>query len=220
MLNRYPDKDLKIYNKGISGNKVYQLAERWDADCLDLKPTVLSILVGVNDFWHTLTSGYTGTEAGAALLPLAIILAGLSPLMGKLAGRIGPRLPLSIGPLGVAAGFLLLLRIGEHSNYWTTILPGIVVMALGMAGAVAPLTTAVLSSVDDRYTGAASGFNSAIARSAGLIATASLGSVFAASGAALVGAFHVTVWACAISSAAAAVAAFLFVRVDKSDVKH
>jgi EmrB/QacA subfamily drug resistance transporter len=165
-------------------------------------------------------SGYTGTQAGAALLPLAIILAVLSPLMGKLAGRIGPRWPLSIGPLGVAAGFVLLARVGEHSDYWTTILPGIVVLALGMAGAVAPLTTAVLSSVDERYTGAASGFNSAIARSAGLIATACLGSVFGASGAALVGAFHTTVWVCAISSAAAAAAAFLFVRVDVRDVKH
>ncbi len=61
LLNRYPEKSLQVYNKGISGNKVYQLAERWDADCLDLKPTVLSILVGVNDFWHTLVNGYTGT---------------------------------------------------------------------------------------------------------------------------------------------------------------
>jgi lysophospholipase L1-like esterase len=61
LLQKYPEKDLQIYNKGISGNKVYQLAERWDADCFDLKPTVLSILVGVNDFWHTLTGKYTGT---------------------------------------------------------------------------------------------------------------------------------------------------------------
>jgi lysophospholipase L1-like esterase len=61
LLNKYPEKNLQVYNKGISGNKVYQLAERWDADCLDLKPTVLSILVGVNDFWHTLANGYTGT---------------------------------------------------------------------------------------------------------------------------------------------------------------
>ena len=61
LLLRYADKGLKVYNKGISGNKVYQLAERWDADCLQLEPKVLSILVGVNDFWHTLTSGYKGT---------------------------------------------------------------------------------------------------------------------------------------------------------------
>jgi lysophospholipase L1-like esterase len=56
-----PDEGLKIFNRGISGNKVYQLAERWDADCLDLKPDVLSILIGVNDIWHTLTGKYNGT---------------------------------------------------------------------------------------------------------------------------------------------------------------
>jgi lysophospholipase L1-like esterase len=61
LLAKYPEKNLKIYNKGVSGNKVYQLAERWDADCLALKPNVLSIHIGVNDFWHTLTNGYTGT---------------------------------------------------------------------------------------------------------------------------------------------------------------
>jgi len=61
LLVDHPDKNLQIYNKGVSGNKVYQLADRWDADCLDLKPNVLSIFVGVNDYWHTLTNGYTGT---------------------------------------------------------------------------------------------------------------------------------------------------------------
>jgi len=61
LLKTYPAKSLQIFNTGISGNKVYQLADRWDKDCLAIKPNVLSILVGVNDFWHTLTSGYTGT---------------------------------------------------------------------------------------------------------------------------------------------------------------
>ena len=61
LLYRYADKSLKIYNRGISGNKVYQLADRWQKDCLDLKPNVLSILIGVNDFWHTLLGGYKGT---------------------------------------------------------------------------------------------------------------------------------------------------------------
>jgi lysophospholipase L1-like esterase len=61
LLRRYAELGLQVYNKGISGHKVYQLADRWDADCLDLKPTVLSILVGVNDYWHTLTGGYKGT---------------------------------------------------------------------------------------------------------------------------------------------------------------
>ncbi|HEV9035326.1 MAG TPA: GDSL-type esterase/lipase family protein [Puia sp.] len=61
LLCRWPGRDLKCYNRGVSGNKVYQLADRWQTDCLDLKPTVLSILVGVNDFWHTLVNGYKGT---------------------------------------------------------------------------------------------------------------------------------------------------------------
>lgn len=61
LLYKHPGKNLKIYNKGVSGNKVHQLAERWDEDALNLKPNVLSILIGVNDFWHTLTSGYQGT---------------------------------------------------------------------------------------------------------------------------------------------------------------
>ena len=62
LLYKHADKKLQIYNKGISGNKVFQLAERWDADCLNLKPNVLSIMIGVNDFWHTLTNGYNGTS--------------------------------------------------------------------------------------------------------------------------------------------------------------
>jgi len=61
LLFNYAEKNLTIYNKGISGNKVYQLAERWDTDCIGLKPDVLSILIGVNDFWHTKTGGYNGT---------------------------------------------------------------------------------------------------------------------------------------------------------------
>lgn len=61
LLGQYPAYQFKIYNKGISAQKVFQLAERWDTDCIDLKPNVLSILIGVNDFWHTLTSGYKGT---------------------------------------------------------------------------------------------------------------------------------------------------------------
>jgi lysophospholipase L1-like esterase len=61
LLSDYPEKNLQVYNKGISGNKVFELADRWDADCLNLKPNVLSILIGVNDYWHTLTAGYTGT---------------------------------------------------------------------------------------------------------------------------------------------------------------
>lgn len=61
LLYDHPEKNLQIYNRGISGNKVYQLAERWDADCVDLNPSVLGILIGVNDFWHMLNGKYDGT---------------------------------------------------------------------------------------------------------------------------------------------------------------
>jgi predicted MFS family arabinose efflux permease len=111
-------------------------------------------------------------------------------MMGRIAERTGPRWPLTVGPLVTAAGFALLMRIEPQASYWTSILPAILVIALGMAGAVAPLTTAVLSSVDDRHMGTASGFNSAIARIGGLIATALAGAVIAQTGMALVSAFH------------------------------
>jgi hypothetical protein len=89
------------------------------------------------------------------------------------------------------------------------------VIAFGMAGAVAPLTTAVLSSVEEKYTGAASGLNSAVARTAGLIATAMLGSVLGASGSALMGGFDMAMSACAVASIGAAAAAYFLIRIEK-----
>ncbi len=86
------------------------------------------------------TSGYSGVEAGSALVPAALMLTFASPLMGRVAGRIGPRLPLTVGPLVVGVGFLLALRIGPQADYWTEVLPAILVISLGMVGAVAPLT--------------------------------------------------------------------------------
>lgn len=154
-------------------------------------------------------SGYSGTAAGAALLPFPIILALSSRTMGGIAGRLGSRIPLTVGPVIVAIGFLLLLRVGTGTNYWNGIFPAIFVMSFGMACAVAPLTTAVLASVDARHTGSASGLNSAIARTGGMIATALLGSVFAATGEHLFPAFHQAAIACAIACTAAGLAAFL-----------
>jgi EmrB/QacA subfamily drug resistance transporter len=159
--------------------------------------------------------GYSAVQAGSALLPFPLIIVIMSPLMGRLAGRIGPRLPLSIGSLVVAAGYVLMLRIGVGASYWLDALPAIGVIAFGMAGAVAPLTTAVLSSVEEKHTGAASGLNSAVARTAGLIATALLGSVLGASGPALIGGFHATMAACAVASIGAAAAACFLIRIEK-----
>lgn len=156
-------------------------------------------------------AGYSGTAAGAALLPFPLVLAVASPIMGGLAGKIGSRLPLSIGPIIVAVGFLLTLRINEHAGYWTEVLPAILVIAIGMAGAVAPLTNAVLTSVDSKHTGSASGLNSAVARTGGLVATALLGTVLAAQGAALIEGFRVAAIVCAAASVVAGACAFLLV---------
>jgi EmrB/QacA subfamily drug resistance transporter len=158
-------------------------------------------------------AGYAGTKAGAALLPFAILLTLISPIMGGLAGRLGPRTPLSIGPLVVAGGFLLALRIGADADYWTTVFPAIFVIAIGMSGAVAPLTTAVLTSVDRRYTGSASGLNSAVARTGGMVATALLGGVLGVAGPALINGFHAAAIACAAASMAAGACAFFLIKV-------
>jgi EmrB/QacA subfamily drug resistance transporter len=153
-------------------------------------------------------AGYSATAAGAALLPLPLILTITSPLAGALVGRIGTRLPLTIGPLVVAAGFLIALRVDSNSSYWTVVLPMILIIALGMSGAVAPLTTAVLTSVDQQHTGSASGINSAVARTGGLVATALLGSVLAAQGQQLLAAYHAAMCVGAIICAAASLSAF------------
>jgi EmrB/QacA subfamily drug resistance transporter len=156
-------------------------------------------------------AGYTATQAGAALLPLPLVISLTSPLAGSLAARTGPRIMLTLGPVIVAMGFLLALRIGPDTSYWTSVFPAMVVIAIGMAGAVAPLTTAVLMSVDARHTGSASGFNSAVARTGGLVVTALIGSVMAAKGPALISAFAAATVAGAVLCVAAALSAFLLI---------
>jgi predicted MFS family arabinose efflux permease len=136
------------------------------------------------------SAGYSPVKAGLALLPLPILIAIASPPMGALAARIGPRWPLTLGPLVVAAGMLLARRIDGDVSYWAGPFPAVAVMATGMAIAVAPLTASVLGSVDERHVGMASGFNSAVARTGGLIATALLGAVLAKESTELIGGFH------------------------------
>jgi MFS family permease len=154
---------------------------------------------------------YSGAQAGAAMLPLALIVGLASPLAGGVAGRLGPRAPLTFGPLVVAAGFLLLLRLSSQAHYWTAVLPAIVIIALGMAGAVAPLTTAVLASVDGGHSGSASGLNSAVARTGGMVATALLGGVLGATGSALLNGFHMAAVVCALACVAASASAFVLI---------
>ncbi len=152
--------------------------------------------------------GYSATEAGAALLPFPLVMAVASPFVGQLAGRVGSRMLLIVGSLVVGTGLALAARIGPHAGYWTLVLPAMLVMALGMSGVASPLTNAVLSSVDARHTGEASGLNSAVARAGGLIATALVGGVLAASGEALTMGFRVALEAFAGACWVAAAAAF------------
>ncbi|WOF43071.1 MFS transporter [Sphingopyxis indica] len=161
--------------------------------------------------------GYSAVQAGAALLPLSIVIGLASRAMGTLAARIGPRLPLTIGPLIVAGGFLLLSRVDPNGSYWTSVMPGLLVVAIGMAGAAAPLTTAVMNSVDERHVGAANGANSALARTGGLVATALVGSVIASRGAVLVHEVAVASLVAAAMSAAAGCAALLLLEPERME---
>jgi EmrB/QacA subfamily drug resistance transporter len=159
--------------------------------------------------------GYSAFAAGAALLPLPIAIGLGSPLMGRLGARYGPRPLLTGGSITVAAGLALYLQIGNAGiDYWSEVLPATLTVAIGMSASVAPLTTAVMGAVDAERVGIASGFNSAVARIAGLIATALLGFVFTRQdvASAFIAGVHTAAIAGALSALLAAASATLLIR--------
>jgi MFS family permease len=119
-------------------------------------------------------SGFPPVAAGSALLPVTVVMLLLSARMGRLAQRVGPRLPMTVGPIVAGAGLLLLVRVGAGSSYFSSVLPAVLVFALGLSATVAPLTATVLASAEVRHAGVASGVNNAVARAAGLLAVAGL----------------------------------------------
>jgi EmrB/QacA subfamily drug resistance transporter len=164
--------------------------------------------------------GYTPIAAGSASLPITVLMLALSPRAGALATRIGPRLPLTVGPIGIAIGMLMMRGIEPGDSYVASVLPGVVVFGLGLTLVVAPITATVLAAADERHAGVASGVNNAVARTAGLVAVAALPLIVGLSGTdyensvAITAGFHGAVLACAVLALAGGVLAFLTISND------
>ena len=170
--------------------------------------------------------GWSPLAAGTALLPTTALMLLFSARSGALADRIGPRIPLTAGPLLCAAGMLLMLRVGPGASYVADVLPALLVLGSGMVTLVAPLTSTVLASVDTARAGLASGINNAAARAAGLIAVAALpllagmGPETYRSPGAFDSAFHRAMIVCAGVLVAGSLTAFATVRRLPPDCRH
>jgi len=164
--------------------------------------------------------GYSAIEAGAASLPVTVLMLLLSARSGALAQRIGARIPLTVGPFVIAAGLLLMTRIDPGDSYVSSVLPAVIVFGLGLTLVVAPVTATVLAAADSRHSGMASGINNAVARVAGLLAVAVLPLIAGLTGdkfydpAAMTDGFHMAMVACAGLAVAGGILAWLTIRPD------
>jgi len=170
-----------------------------------------------------ISMGYTPLAAGAASIPVTVLMLLLSARAGALAQRIGPRVPLSIGPIVVAAGLLAMTRIEPGDPYLTSVFPAVVVFGLGLSLVVAPITATVLAAADSRHAGVASAVNNAVARVAGLLAVAVLPVVAGLTGdsfydpAAMTPGFHTAMRFCAGLAAFGGVLAWVTIRRPEPD---
>lgn len=163
-------------------------------------------------------AGYSALQAGSALLPVNVLLFVLSSPAGRIAERIGPRVPLSVGAVLAGVGVALLVRVRPEGSYATDVLPGAIVFGLGLSAVVAPLTASVLTALGQSRAGLASGINNAVARLAGLIGVAAiplaagLGGLAELSGAPLEAGFRRAMWICAALCIAGGAVAWFTVR--------
>jgi EmrB/QacA subfamily drug resistance transporter len=164
--------------------------------------------------------GYNAIEAGAASLPITALMLLFSARSGALAQRIGPRIPLTVGPFVIAAGLLLMTRIDPGDSYVSSVLPAVIVFGLGLTLVVAPVTATVLAAADSRHSGIASGINNAVARVAGLLAVAVLPLIAGLTGdkfydpAAMADGFHMAMVACATLAVLGGILAWATIRPD------
>ena len=164
--------------------------------------------------------GYSPIEAGAASLPMTVLMLLFSARSGALAQRIGARIPLTVGPLVIAVGLLMMTRIDPGDSYVTGVLPALIVFGIGLTLVVSPVTATVLAAADARHSGIASGINNAVARVAGLLAVAVLPLIAGLTGdqfydpAAMTDGFHMAMAVCAGLSALGGILAWLTISSD------